>query len=235
MTTRIGYWVSVVLFASGLFHLLVFAVDGGPWDGPVSWRKPVTFGLSFGLTLATFVWVGTLVRIRPFVVALFTAVSVYEVLGITVQAWRKVPSHFNTETPFSAAITAGLAVGGGLIIFCVVWLLVTAWRAKHLTPSMSLAVRVGAATFLAAMAFGALMIARGTILARTGHLAEAYSTAGIFKPAHAVAMHGVLLLPLLAWALTFTRLDERRRTRVVAWASTGYVLLVAAATWYSLA
>jgi hypothetical protein len=235
MTTRIGYWVSVVLFTSGLFHLLVFAVDGGPWEGPVSWRKPVTFGLSFGLTLATFVWVGTMVRIRPFVVALFTAVSVYEVLGITVQAWRKVPSHFNTETPFSTAITAGLALGGGVIIFCVVWLLVTAWRAEHLTPSMLLAVRVGAAAFLGAMAFGALMIARGTVLSRTGHLAEAYSTAGIFKPAHGVAMHGVLVLPLLAWALTFTRLDERRRTRVVAWASAGYLVLVGAATWYSLA
>jgi hypothetical protein len=235
MTTRIGYRVSVLLFASGLFHLLVFAVDGGPWEGPVSWRKPVTFGLSFGLTLATFVWVGTLVRIRPFVVALFTAVSVYEVLGITVQAWRKVPSHFNTETPVSTAITAGLALGGGVIIFCVAWLLVTAWRAEHLTPSMALAVRVGAATFLGAMAFGALMIARGTILSRTGRLAEAYGTAGTFKPAHGVAMHGVLVLPLLAWALTFTRLDERRRTRVVAWASAAYLVLVAAATWYSLA
>lgn len=234
MTTRIGHWVGVLLFTGGLFHLLVFAVDGGPWEGPVSWRKPVTFGLSFGLTLATFAWVGALVRIRPLVVALFTAASVYEVLGVTVQAWRKVPSHFNTETPFSTAITTGLAAGGGVIIFCVVWLLVTAWRAEHLTPSMTLAVRVGVATFLGAMAFGALMIARGSVLSRTGHLAEAYGTAGIFKPAHGVAMHGVLVLPLLAWALTFTRLDERRRTRVVAWASAGYLALIGAATVYSL-
>jgi hypothetical protein len=235
MTTRIGYWVSVVLFASGLFHLLVFAVDGGPWEGPVSWRKPVTFGLSFGLTLATFVWVGTLVRLKPFVVALFTLASIYEVTGITVQAWRKVPSHFNNETPFSTAITVGLAFGGGVIIFSVVWLLVTAWRARHLTPSMLLAVRVGSATFLGAMAFGALMIARGSVLSRTSGLAEAYSTAGIFKPAHGVAMHGILLLPLLAWLLTFTSLDERGRTRVVAWTSAGYLALLGAATLYSLA
>ena len=234
MTTRIGYWVSVVLFTSGLFHLLVFAVDGGPWEGPVSWRKPVTFGLSFGLTLATFVWVGTLVRIRPFVVALFTAASVYEVTGITVQAWRKVPSHFNNETPFDSTIATGLAAGGGVIIFSVVWLLVTAWRAKHLTPSMLLAVRVGSAAFLGAMAFGGLMIARGAVLARTAGLTEAYNTAGIFKPAHGVAMHGVLVLPLLAWLLTFTTLDERRRKRVVGWASAGYLALLGAATLYSL-
>ena len=234
MATRVGYWVGGLLFASGVFHLLVFFVDGGPWEGPVSWRKPVTFGLSFGLTLATFVWVGTLVRIKPFVVALFTVVSVYEVLGITVQAWRKVPSHFNTETPFDLVVTGGLAVGGGVIIFCVVWLLVTAWRAGHLTPSMLLAVRVGTATFLSAMAFGAVMIARGSVLSRSGRLAEAYSTAGFFKPAHGVAMHGILLLPVLAWLLTFTSLDERARTRVVAGASAVYVLLVGAAVWVSL-
>ncbi|HEX6342014.1 hypothetical protein [Umezawaea sp.] len=235
MTTRVGYLVSAALFACGLFHLLVFAVDGGPWEGPVSWRKPVTFGLSFGLTLATVVWVGTLVRITPFVVALFTLASVYEVVGITVQAWRRVPSHFNNETPFDSAISTGLAAGGGVIIFSVVWLLVTAWRADHLTPSLLLAVRVGAAAFLAAMAFGGLMIARGAVLARTSGVAEAYGTAGILKPAHGVAMHGVLVLPLLAWLLTFTALDERRRTRVVGWASAGYLALLAAATWYSLA
>ncbi len=234
MTTRIGYRVGIVLFASGLLHLLVFAVDGGPWEGPVSWRKPVTFGLSFGLTLATVVWVGTLVRVKPFVVALFTVASISEVLGITVQAWREVPSHFNDETPFDSAVSTGLAVGGGVIIFSVVWLLVTAWRAEHLTPSMLLAVRVGTATFLSAMAFGGLMIARGATAVRSGQAAEAYGTAGIFKPAHGVAMHGVLVLPLLAWLLTFTPLEERQRTRVVAGASVAYLALLGAATWYSL-
>ena len=34
---------------SGFFHLGVYALDGGPWEGPVSWRKPVVFSLSFGI------------------------------------------------------------------------------------------------------------------------------------------------------------------------------------------
>jgi hypothetical protein len=42
--------VGAVLIVSGLLHLVVFAIDGGPWEGPVSWRKAVTFGVSFGLT-----------------------------------------------------------------------------------------------------------------------------------------------------------------------------------------
>jgi hypothetical protein len=45
---RFLYGVGALLVASGLFHLTVFLVDGGPWAGPISWRKPATFGLSFG-------------------------------------------------------------------------------------------------------------------------------------------------------------------------------------------
>ena len=56
---RACYAVGGLLMLSGLVHLLVFAVDGGPWTGPVSWRKPVTFGLSFGLTLITIAWVSS--------------------------------------------------------------------------------------------------------------------------------------------------------------------------------
>lgn len=56
---RAAYAIGAALIVSGLFHLAVFAVDGGPWEGPVSWRKAVTFGLSFGLTLITIAWVGS--------------------------------------------------------------------------------------------------------------------------------------------------------------------------------
>jgi hypothetical protein len=35
----------------------VLVVTGGSWEGPVSWRKPMSFGLSFGVTLATIGWV----------------------------------------------------------------------------------------------------------------------------------------------------------------------------------
>jgi hypothetical protein len=55
---RACYLIGGALVLSGLFHLGVFAVRGGPWDGPVSWRKPATFGLSFGSTLITISWSG---------------------------------------------------------------------------------------------------------------------------------------------------------------------------------
>jgi hypothetical protein len=218
MPTRFAYRVAAALVASGLFHLVVFAVDGGPWEGPVSWRKPVTFGLSFGLTLATYAWVGGRLRLRPGWVWLFTAVSVVEVALITLQAWRRVPSHFNEATTFDTLVTRGLTVGGVTIVVSVLALAVAAFRATHLAPSMRLAARVGTSTLLVALAFGGLMIAeRG----------------GSWKLAHGVAMHGVLLLPALAWALSFTTWSEHRRTRTVALVSIAYCGLIAAAGAYN--
>src|SRR3954471_6848448 len=95
-----------LLVASGVLHAGVQLVVGGPWDGPVSWRKPTTFGLAFGVTLATLVWVTRFVAIsapaRRRLLTLFGAACLLEVTVITVQAWRKVPSHFNTTTALDA-------------------------------------------------------------------------------------------------------------------------------------
>src|SRR5215470_6765022 len=98
---RIAYVIGALLILAGLFHLAVFAVRGGPWEGPVSWRKPTTFGVSFGLTLMTVTWVTSYVRIasraRAALLAIFAADCIVEVAGITIQAWRHVPSHFNSQ------------------------------------------------------------------------------------------------------------------------------------------
>jgi len=46
----------------------------------------------------------------------FAADCVVEVGGITLQAWRHVPSHLNRETPFNSAVSMVLAAGGGVLI-----------------------------------------------------------------------------------------------------------------------
>ncbi|MFI9010279.1 hypothetical protein ACIGNX_23900 [Actinosynnema sp. NPDC053489] len=217
-STRTAYRVAALLFASGLLHLVVFAVAGGPWEGPVSWRKPVTFGLSFGLTLATYARVGAGLRLGRAWVRLFTAASALEVALISLQAWRHVPSHFNEATAFDSVVTRALTAGGVTLVVAVLALAVAAFRAEHLAPDLRLAVRVGTATLVVALAFGGLMVAeRG----------------GSWKLSHGVAMHGVLLLPALAWALGRTGWSERRRVRTVALASTGYCALIAAAAAYN--
>jgi hypothetical protein len=227
---RIAYVIGATLFTSGLVHLGVLIVSGGSWEGPLSLRKPATFGLSFGLTLATVAWVTSFATIRSgtrnLLLGLFSAVCVVETALVTMQAWRGVPSHFNYETPFDNAVSMILAVGGGVIIFTVVGFTVVAVRhGSAMTPSMRLAVRFGFLILLVALATGAAMIARGVTGARSGNPQVAYTTAGWLKPLHAVAMHAILVVPGLAWLLRFTGWRERRRVLLVWGAIVGYAVL----------
>ncbi|WP_214327055.1 hypothetical protein [Nonomuraea sediminis] len=222
--TRFWYAIGVLLLLAGLFHLGVLVVEGGPWDGPVSFRKPFTFGISFGLSVLTMTWVARYVRTRRrgLLVGAFAVASVYEVLMITVQAWRGVPSHFNMSTPVDSLIARSLAVGGGVLIAVGIVMTVAAFRRNpDVAPSMNLAVRAGFGTLLAAMVFGGVMIARGMVEVFSGDQDLAYTVATSVKPAHAVFMHGVLLLPALA-ALP---LDEAVRLRLVRLATWTYAAI----------
>lgn len=237
---RVCYLVGVALFASGLFHLAVFAVDGGPWEGPLSWRKPTTFGLSFGLTLITIAWVASFLRLgarlRTALLSIFAVACAAETGMIDLQAWRHVPSHFDMETPFNTAISMSLAIGGGVLIAVLVTLTVRAYGENpDVAPSARLALRAGFTTLMVALLSGAIMIARGVVLVRTGHQQEAYAAGGFLKPVHGVTMHGILVLPGLAWLLTFTDVPEPRRVRVIAWTTAAYAVAIVAVIIYSLA
>ena len=233
-STRVACSVGLALILSGLVHLGVFAVDGGPWYGPVSWRKPVTFGLSFGATLIAVTWVTSSLRIsarlRALLLAVFTADCVVEVGGITLQAWRRVPSHLNMETPFDTAVSMTLAVGGGVLVVLLTVFAVASFRQRPTGPAgMALAVRSGFAILLVGLASGAAMIARGVYLTRTGHQEAAYHSTAPLKPLHGVSLHAVLVLPALAWLLSRTSWSEPVRRRIMAAATGGYVAAVVGA------
>lgn len=231
---RLCHSTGVLLILSGLVHLVVFAVDGGPWDGPVSWRKPVTFGLSFGVTLIAVTWVTSYLRIgtrlRAALLGVFAADCVLEVGGITLQAWRRVPSHLDMETPFDTAVSMTLAVGGGVLVVLLSVLAVVSFRYRPTGPAgMALAVRSGFAILLVALASGAAMIARGVVLTRTGHQEAAYHSTAPLKPLHGVSLHAVLVLPALAWLLSRTSWSEEVRRRIVTVAVGCYAAAVAGA------
>ncbi|MFJ9712907.1 hypothetical protein [Streptomyces sp. NPDC101234] len=231
---RLCHATGALLVLSGLAHLVVFAVDGGPWYGPVSWRKPVTFGLSFGLTLIAVTWVTSYLRIgerlRTVLLLVFAADCVVEVGGITLQAWRGVPSHLDMETPFDTAVSMALAVGGGVLVVLLAVFAVASFRRRPAGPvGMALAMRSGFAILLVALASGAAMIARGVVLVRTGHQQAAYASTAPLKPLHGVSLHAVLVLPALAWLLSRTSWSEQVRWRVVAAAVCCYAAAVGAA------
>ncbi|MFF4396073.1 hypothetical protein [Streptomyces sp. NPDC001480] len=231
---RLCHATGVLLVLSGLAHLLVFAVDGGPWEGPVSWRKPVTFGLSFGVTLIAVTWVTSYLRVGPRLrtglLVVFAADCVVEVGGITLQAWRRVPSHLNMQTPFDTAVSMTLAAGGGVLVALLTVFAVVSFRHRPSGPAgMPLAVRSGFAILLVALASGTAMIARGVVLTRTGHQEAAYHSTAPLKPLHGVSLHAVLVLPALAWLLSRTSWSERDRQRAVSAAVGCYAVAVAGA------
>ncbi len=215
---KVAYLVGGVLFVSGVVHVVVLVVTGRTWIGPLSLRKAATFGLSFGLTLASVAWATSFLRLRARapVLGAFLVACVTETALVTLQAWRGVPSHFNFETPFDTAVSMTLALGGGVIVVVGIACTAAAFAgAAALAPSLRLAVRAGLVVLLVALGTGAVMIARGVLATRSGNPGIAYDTAGSLKPLHAVAMHAVLVLPALAWLLGHAPWDERRRLALV--------------------
>jgi hypothetical protein len=230
--TRLLLALSALLVLAGLFHLLVLAVDDRPWGGPVSWRKPFTFGVSFGVTLASVVWATSYLRVaertRTTLLTVFAADCVVEVAGITLQAWRGVPSHLNRSTPANTAVAVALAVGGAVLVVVLGTFAVVAVRGRiDAAPSMRLALRAGFALLVAGLLAGAAMIAVGTVEMNTGTAARAYDVTGFLKHFHGVTLHAVLVLPALAWLLARTSWEEPRRYRVVAAAVAGYLVVAA--------
>jgi hypothetical protein len=232
---RIAYIVGALLIVSGVVHLAILIAGGGSWAGPLSWRKPATFGVSFGLTLITIVWVSAFERVstraRGWLLAAFTLACALEVTLVSLQTWRGVPSHFNVETRIDAQIARTLAIGGGVLIVVIVTFTIAAFRLRPDVPlSLRIAIRAGFVALLAAQIVGGAMIARGMSLVFAGHPQMAYATGGAFKPIHAAAMHGIQLLPGLAWLLSFADWSEHRRIVAVSLAATAYgIVLIAMA------
>jgi hypothetical protein len=232
---RVAYVVGALLIVSGLAHLASLILSGRPWYGPVSLRKPTTFGLSFGLTLITIVWVSAFLplrhRTRATLLGVFSVACVLETALVTMQAWRGVPSHFNVETAFDALVARALAVGGLTLVVIIVSMTALVFRPHATVPrSLLTAIRAGFIALFGAQLLGAGMIARGMRLALNGEPLAAYASGGMLKPAHAVLMHGVLVLPAFAWILSFVNWSERRRLQIVLLATSGYMLVAGVVT-----
>ena len=228
---RAAYAIGGLLIASGLIHASILLISGGSWEGPLSLRKAATFGLSFGLTLinvtyiASFVTLGT--RSRNLLLGTFSAACVLETALVSLQAWRGVPSHFNTETAFDAGVALALAVGGFTLVVVIIALTVAAFRDRVALPrGLRLAIQAGLVALVGAQITGGLMIATGVRLVIAGSPQAAYLTGGWLKPVHGVLMHGILVLPVLAWLSTTSGRNESSQLRIVRAGVAMYLLVV---------
>jgi hypothetical protein len=237
---RLAYLVGVGLLLVGLAHAALWALAGGPAAGALSWRKPTTFGLSFGLTTLTLAWVASYLPVRPAVgwvaAGLLGAASSYEVAWVSVQHARGVPAHFNDTTPLDERLFIAGAVMVAIAIAVIAAMTLAAFVRTTAPAPMALAIRAGLVGLLAAQATGVWMLGHGLALvdADTDPTLQSMSTfgaAGQMKVAHAVPMHAIQVLAVLAWWLSRSGLGQRRQTQLVALAVVGYGGLFGVALW----
>ena len=219
---RLGYVCAALLVFSGAAHGVVYLVDGGAWGGPISWRKPTVFGLSFGITLATLTWFMTFIRPRRglgwLVVGLFALASLGEVFLISMQKWRGVASHFNEDTAFDGTVFGMMGALVAMIALVTLFVAVRSFFRVDAPASLAWAIRLGLVLMLVSQAVGVQMIVQG---------GNTFGVAGDAKIPHAVTLHAVQVLPALAVVLLLSNYREAWRLRIVLLGAMGYVGLIA--------
>lgn len=227
---RVLLAAGALLVASGAVHTLIWCVDGTSLDGPVSWRKPILFGFSAGVTLLSMGWLaGKFPQRRGdwLLLPIFGIAMVAEVGLITLQTWRAVPSHFNRATAFDATILFGIE---SLIVFATVVIAELTRRSfgtVHAPKDMTLAIRGGMILLLFSCLLGFVLVAYGNARTAEGLRPDIYGKAGVMKFPHGMPMHAIQYLPILAWGLRRLSVPTTLRRRVVALALTSLVLFTA--------
>ena len=221
--------LGAIMVASGLVHVPVWAVLGGPWEGPVTWRKPILFGISGGLTSLSLGWIWSKLPWRwgDAWLAAATAWALFiEVVLIDLQRWRGVGSHFNRDTPLDSVLFDAM---GALIVGVTLVSLDLAVRLFRHRPLMAadmlLAARAGLALLVVSCLLGIWVGIHGEMQQRIGLEPTRLGAAGVPKFPHGVALHAILWLPAIAWVARRAGIDERMRCRLVASATAGTLLV----------
>ena len=219
---RFAYVCGAILMVSGVVHFGVYLVDGGSWEGPLSWRKPTVFGLSFGITLVTLSWFATFLRLSRttgwILLGIFSVASVGEVSLVSMQTWRGVASHFNETTPFDGMVFSMMGMLVSLIGLVTVVIAVRTFVTMDAPASLALAIRLGLVLMVASQAVGVQMIVEG---------GNTFGSEGALKVPHAFTLHAAQVLPALALLLLVSPGAERRRVQIVALGAAGYATVIA--------
>ncbi|MFM7077927.1 MAG: hypothetical protein ACKO3G_17935 [Planctomycetaceae bacterium] len=232
--------LGLALVASGLAHAVVWGVRGGAWEGPVTWRKPILFGISAGLTSLSLGWAWARLPWRRGDAALACVAAwalFVEVALIDLQAWRGVASHFNRRTPFDSILYDAMGALILVVTAVAVDLTVRAFRQPlaAVAPDMRLALRAGLVFLVISCGLGIWGSVHGDLRVARGLAPEIMGRAGVVKFPHGMVIHALQWLPLVAWAATRAGLPRGRRTALVAAATAGTAILLAYALLQTLA
>ncbi len=193
------------MLVSGMLHIPMHMSSNLDWEDPSSFRKPIMFGVSTGVTLwSSLVVLGMLKPLLwdGWASKLLSGSLLVEVSLITIQAWRQVPSHFNRSSLLNATIESAMLLMITIASILIIALTVRAfwpgqWRTGE--PAMHLAMQTGLLFLVLSCAIGFFITFVGKWQLTSGGSPSIYPPRGILKFPHGAVMHAIQLFAVLAW------------------------------------
>jgi hypothetical protein len=245
-------WASVALAlvaGVGLF------ADPRILTGVPIWLKPFKFAVSFVLYGWTLAWMLSVLprrsRLAERAGTVIVGVAVIELTILVTQVVRGTTSHYNTTTPLNAALWSTMGTSIMVLVLAHLTIGVVALRQRIEDRAAAYAIRLGLMISLVGMLVAYPMTVQQTGIAG---VAGAHSvgvpdggpglpltgwstTGGDLRIGHFVGLHGLQVLPLVAYALNrwaADRLDAATRGRLVLVVGLAYTVLVPLLTWQAL-
>jgi hypothetical protein len=254
--TALGFIMAVDL----VLCMLGLVVDHRVITGAPAWLKPAKFALSTMIACWSFAFCMASTTIWPRVrrvldVVLATGLFI-EIALIDMQAARGTSSHFNLGTRFDAAVFGVMGVSIVCIWLGMLALTMLLFRQSFAGSAWGWSLRLGMALALVGTGSGALMTVPNSRQLADAHVAGRLPVSGAhtvgapdggrglpvtgwsadhgdLRVAHFLGMHGLQVLPLLAWWLARRRapVDGRRQRNLIFAAATSYLALFGLILW----
>jgi len=250
--------VGFVMAADLVFCLIGLVVDRRVITGVPAWLKPAKFALSTMIACWSFAYCIASITIWPrFVRALDTLLAAglfLEIALIDMQAARGTTSHFNNGTHFDAMVYGVMGLSIACIWLSMLLLTIVLFRQPFAGSAWGWSLRLGMVLALFGTGSGGLMT-----MPSSRQLAEAHATGrmpivgahtvgapdggrglpvtgwsvehGDLRIAHFIGMHGLQVLPLLAWWMARRRLPQGTQRHLVFSLAASYLALFLLLLW----
>jgi hypothetical protein len=249
-----------VMAADLVLTLCGLVVDRRVITGAPAWLKPAKFALSTMIAAWSFAFCIASTTIWPRVTrALDIALAVglaIEIVLIDMQAARGTASHFNLATPFDEAVFAVMGVSILCVWLGMLLLTIVLFRQPYASPAWGWSLRLGLVLALIGTGSGGLMTvptpqqlaaahASGRLPIAGAHTVGApdggpglpvtgwSADHGDLRVAHFLGMHGLQVLPLLAWWIGRRRFagDDRAQVKLIFAMAASYLALFGLILW----
>jgi hypothetical protein len=241
--------------------LIGIAVDPRIVTGQPVWLKPAKFAISLSIYCFSFIWllgfITGLQRVKAALSWVTVGVIWVEFIIIAGQAWRGTTSHFNNLTPLD--LTLFNIMGAAIATAWLMLLIVGVFLAFQKLPDRALlwSLRWGVFVSLIGMAVAVLMLLPSAeqlaILTEGGQPASigghsvgvadggaglpivGWSTeGGDIRIPHFFGLHGLQVIPFLAFALGWLGVEMNKRIRLVWLGGAAYTAYIGLLTWQAL-